>query len=341
MQQDPYNWPFPHRQDLMSLSTIKNQKRDYIYENRSQSTMTIQGIDGAAPKLKPYQYLNKEQFCNRDDDIPGTKSRPLIRSSNRSDNQLMVDDIKGTRPKVNKFSTNRDPVNPLEPVYKIASYEQAEPLQPKFIRDSYNVQDIEGAQPSFMNPKLKKQPVIMEEVEGSHPRQLFLPKDYVDSLQVKDINNDQLHKYIRNTNPIEPIYQHRDEEGKLVQIGFIDGSKTKQLHPITINKFASSILTTQDIVGAQAGSHSQHFLRTNQRKDYRQTNSISDIEGVKAGTLKKGIESKRYTNPLMPAYQMPGNSEIYSMKSKSVFQKNASIQMLTNAQKLDSFLPQI
>lgn len=35
----------------------------------------------------------------------------------------MIDDIKGTRPKVNKFSTNREPVNPLEPAYKIASYE--------------------------------------------------------------------------------------------------------------------------------------------------------------------------------------------------------------------------
>ncbi|CAD8059273.1 unnamed protein product [Paramecium primaurelia] len=104
MQQD--HWPFPHRQDLISLLTIKNQKRDFIYENRSQSTMTIQGIDGTAPKLKPYQYLNKEQFCNRDDDIPGTRSRPLIRSNNRSDNKLIVDDIKETMSKVNKFSIN-------------------------------------------------------------------------------------------------------------------------------------------------------------------------------------------------------------------------------------------
>lgn len=38
-------------------------------------------------------------------------------------------------------------------------------------------------------------------------------KDYVDSLQVKDINNDLLHKYVRNTNPIDPVYPHRDDEG--------------------------------------------------------------------------------------------------------------------------------
>ncbi|CAD8177716.1 unnamed protein product [Paramecium pentaurelia] len=338
MQSDPYNWPFPNRNDLMNLSTIKNQKREFIYDNRAQSTMSIEGIDGAAPKLKPYQYINKEQFCNRDDDIPGTKSRPLIRYTNRSDNQLMIDDIKGTRPQICKFQTNRQPIDPLEPIYKIPSYEQAEPYNPKFIRDSYNVTDIEGTQPSIINPRLKKQPIPLPEIEGSHSKQLHVQKDGVNSLLVKDINNDMIHKYIRNTNPIEPVYTHRDEDGKKIEIGFVEGSKTKQLHPITINKSASSTLVTQDIIGAQAGSHSQHFLRSSDRKDYRQINNVQDIEGVQAGSLKKGIVSKRYTNPLMPAYQMPGNAEIYSTQPKSVFSKNASNQMFTNAQKMDKFL---
>lgn len=82
------------------------------------------------------------------------------------------------------------------------------------------------------------------------------------------------------------------------------------MHPKEINKVASSILTTKDIVGAQAGTHADYFLRTKDRKDFRSTNNVSDIEGVSAGSLKKGIVSKRYINPLMPAYQMPGNSEI-------------------------------
>ncbi|CAD8168322.1 unnamed protein product [Paramecium octaurelia] len=340
MQSDPYNWPFPNRNDLMNLSTIKNQRREIIHDNRAQSTMSIEGIDGAAPKLKPYQYVNKEQFCNRDDDIPGTKSRPLIRYTNRSDNQLMVDDIKGTRPQICKFQTNRSPINPLEPTYKIPSFEQAEPYQPKFLRDSYNITDIEGAQPSIINPRLKKQPIPLRDIEGSHSKQLHVQKDGINQFEVKDINTDMLHKYIRNTNPIEPVYSHRDEDGKKIEIGFVEGSKTKQLHPITINKCASSTLTTQDIVGAQAGSHSQHFLRSSDRKDYRQINNIQDIEGVQAGSLKKGIVSKRYTNPLMPAYQMPGNVELSSTQPKSVFQKNASNQMFTNAQKMDKFLAQ-
>lgn len=37
--------------------------------------------------------------------------------------------------------------------------------------------------------------------------------DGINNLEVKDINNDMLHKYIRNTNPIEPVYSHIDEDG--------------------------------------------------------------------------------------------------------------------------------
>lgn len=35
---------------------------------------------------------------------------------------------------------------------------------------------------------------------------------------------------------------------------------------------------------------------------------IQDIEKATASTLKKGIETKRETNPLMPKYQFPGHS---------------------------------
>ena len=37
---------------------------------------------------------------------------------------------------------------------------------------------------------------------------------------------------------------------------------------------------------------------------------LSDIEGAKTGSLKKGIISKRTTNPLNPAYILPGNLEL-------------------------------
>jgi hypothetical protein len=38
--------------------------------------------------------------------------------------------------------------------------------------------------------------------------------------------------------------------------------------------------------------------------------NVTDIEKCNPSSLKKGIETKRATNPLMPNYQFPGHSEI-------------------------------
>ena len=37
---------------------------------------------------------------------------------------------------------------------------------------------------------------------------------------------------------------------------------------------------------------------------------INDIEKAGSSSLKKGIETKRAVNPLMPNYQFPGHSEV-------------------------------
>lgn len=39
--------------------------------------------------------------------------------------------------------------------------------------------------------------------------------------------------------------------------------------------------------------------------------ATQDIEKSGASTLKKGITTARQTNPLMPHYQYPGNSETH------------------------------
>ena len=35
-----------------------------------------------------------------------------------------------------------------------------------------------------------------------------------------------------------------------------------------------------------------------------------DIDKAQSSTLKKGIDTIRQTNPLMPSYQYPGNKEV-------------------------------
>jgi hypothetical protein len=37
---------------------------------------------------------------------------------------------------------------------------------------------------------------------------------------------------------------------------------------------------------------------------------VNDIEKTFSGSLKKGIDTKRMTNPLTPCYQFPGHSVV-------------------------------
>ena len=50
-----------------------------------------------------------------------------------------------------------------------------------------------------------------------------------------------------------------------------------------------------------------------------------DIDGCKAGTLKKSFSSKRNVNPLDPAYQIPGNSEGFDLMNDPYGQATSSM----------------
>ena len=66
---------------------------------------------------------------------------------NKPEYNLTNNDIEGTKTHIVKFVTKREPSNPLNPVYKLASFKFVPPEPPKFIRDSYQVDDIEGTRP--------------------------------------------------------------------------------------------------------------------------------------------------------------------------------------------------
>ena len=50
-------------------------------------------------------------------------------------------------------------------------------------------------------------------------------------MDVKDINEYRVFKSSRITNPLEPQYDLKDDEGKAIKYGFVDGSKSRILHP--------------------------------------------------------------------------------------------------------------
>lgn len=52
------------------------------------------------------------------------------------------------------------------------------------------------------------------------------------------------------------------------------------------------------------------FADYHKRREVRELNRTDDIEGAQAGSLKRGTQSKRVTNPLDPSYQIPGATEL-------------------------------
>lgn len=63
--------------------------------------------------------------------------------------------------------------------------------------------------------------------------------------------------------------------------------------------FDSHLLQTHDIAGATSGWREKQ----KERRDFRQTNFIGDINGAHADTVKHSIVTNRESNPLMPVYQ--------------------------------------
>jgi hypothetical protein len=70
----------------------------------------------------------------------------LHKGLNKVDRQLLLDDIEGAKPRPKIFKTTRV-VDPLTPVYQLPTVKLAPPVQTKFIRDSHDNSDLEGAHP--------------------------------------------------------------------------------------------------------------------------------------------------------------------------------------------------
>lgn len=144
------------------------------------------------------------------------------------------------------------------------------------------------------------------DIDGARPKpEQILSKPNLND--PSDINKDGHFRTTRRTDPLNPEYQIRDENGDIVTIGNIPGTRpntTRRFHSTTHNRHLSS----HDIEGATVGSARPKFVQTG-RKNVRNPNNSDDIPGAKAGTLKKGVKTSRITDPLNPKYDIPGNSE--------------------------------
>lgn len=288
---DDYNYPSLGRKDLMSLSTITNRdfpirKINKINTKRDWSVNLYNlDIDRAVPR-RANVFVNKVDFINKIDDIDKARPKP-DRIWKHPDFILNCRDIDKAFPKkINVFSQRK--VNPLEPKYILPKPNTSSPIPPpKFIRDSIGISDIEGTHPHPIFRDFHK--TIPEDVKGSHPRIPYERKVIHNSLDFRDVTNQNL-RYGSYKN------ENYNKE--------IKGSR-----PIGISLFKNrglKYMSNDDIEGTGPGTANKYSLYScNRSKLY----SCDDIEGAKANTLKRGIITKRVTNPLNPNYQYLGNSE--------------------------------
>jgi hypothetical protein len=146
---------------------------------------------------------------------------------------LTNDDIRGSKPAFNKFRTKRQPSNPLEPKYNLPKVEYMAPEVPKFIRDSINIKDIDGAGPRKIKFYETRNIMKIGDIEGSSPHKRrerrSLPRynylDYSDVQKVEEFTS------TRHTNPLQPTYKHRNDKDEVIKIGEIEKSSPSVFMP--------------------------------------------------------------------------------------------------------------
>lgn len=143
----------------------KEEKRVFA----GRETNYIGDIEGSN-----HQNSFKKKFYNKPtwgpSDISGATPKPLTHSRNCPDNTLRIDDIDGTRRTIKDrmMRTNRH-VDPLDPVYPLPSFTPAENYVPKFIKDSINVDDIEGAKPKVKREFQTRNTMDCSDIDGARP----------------------------------------------------------------------------------------------------------------------------------------------------------------------------
>ena len=81
---------------------------------------------------------------------------------------------------------------------------------------------------------------------------------------------------MRSVNPLQPIYQIKDENGNLVDYGNIEGSSPKKTKERANFQLYSS-MRVNDIQGTDVGSKTAGNFHSRSRKDWKNTNSLQDI----------------------------------------------------------------
>lgn len=277
--------------------------------NPPRQTNRIDDIDGARTMNTVGEKFGGKLPNSYDvSDIPGTKPKRSMMSAaeqrrNAPDFTLKVDDIEGAQPRRAEFITTRC-VNPLNPAYALPTCKVIPPPEPKFLRDSYDVSDIPGTK-STLGRSSRFHPRDSHSVDdiigaqaGWRPRHEMARRVAAphDIMKTSDVLGDKF-KSTRVTDPLDPVYHVN-----YVTIADDPSSKPRKLPTGKNVPFYS--LYVDDIEGTKAGWKPSNVLNPpiEQRRDFKRTNALDDIQGAQANTVRHTIQTQRVTNPLEPDY---------------------------------------
>ena len=316
----------------MSLSTISfndfppKVKR---FSRPEVSSLKTDDIQGAKPELTGYRYTKKPNYSYSTSDIEKSAPSRLHQPLNRPYYSLVTDDIDKAKPCQNEFRTTRTGTNPLEPSYNLPKYSVRPYTPPKFIRDNINIDDIQGTKPETYYKSKLRDTMGVADIEGAKPvpeKQLKKPNFY----DPTDILKGEEREQKTGTNPLAPEYKWRDEDGKLLTIGQVEGSKPRELVKAASSPHTRH-LNNSDIEGSGSGTVGLGPFQTKQRNYDRNPTNNADIDGAHASTLPKGIKTMRSTNPLDPSYKWVTEETTQEVKKQqpkvptdAVYTKNAA-----------------
>ncbi len=89
---------------------------------------------------------------------------------NKVEYNLTNADIEGTKPNCVKFKSTREPSNPLNPQYKLQSFQYVPPPPPKFVRDNMVHDDVVGSHPKPKNIYATRDNITTADIDGASPK---------------------------------------------------------------------------------------------------------------------------------------------------------------------------
>jgi hypothetical protein len=92
----------------------------------------------------------------------------------------------------------------------------------------------------------------VKDIDGAKAKKVYVRQTAYDSFNYTDITKT---KFVssRTVNPLNPSYQVRDDEGKVVEIGAVEGSSPKRIPMRTTGGFFDGLVIA-DIPGTAVGS---------------------------------------------------------------------------------------